>query len=402
MMKPFKIIIGCVSLVLIIFTEVYCEDPWSVSGLLSGARVVGEGCWSTGQFATPQNVSTAANIATSLVNTNTTVQSGLIQTQVLEAAKVIAQELAKNRKSNEELLNMQLAKIYDWEEGKNNIENTKYVKNLFGDISKIKSICAAPGVATKMQVNDTTIKKAEQDLEKWFYDYSWQFDSIKDIEDHHSDGILDENGNDTNVKGDNIIPNSGSHKMTKDSEAGEWEAPAKVASLLLDPMPALNLSKSQTKSTEVAKKYAFARKVKKASLLIPQMVFNKNIAEHLPTLELEDHVNAIYSDMGRDSGYEPLELVDGKISQAAMTDLLVKSRYKNPNWYSTLMVKNEVGLLRELLSMKALQLDMQRQQLEWTRLTSLLLAQDIADKTNDQMNPVLDELYQQTASDSQN
>jgi hypothetical protein len=98
-----------------------------------------------------------------------------------------------------------------------------------------------------------------------------------------------------------------------------------------------------------------------AARLIPaQNLVAGYIADHAPTLE--DPVVSWARDQWKQAGAsgDVPGLVEGKMSQAALFNLLSKMRLANPNWYNSIMSMNDTGLLREIALMRSVELELVR------------------------------------------
>lgn len=98
-----------------------------------------------------------------------------------------------------------------------------------------------------------------------------------------------------------------------------------------------------------------------------------DIALRSPTAEM----GILLRQMAKDAGYQgqaPDITPDNKASIAAYWDYVRLSRTGNPNWYIKLSTMGQSGLLREIATMQAQNLELQMRQYELMRLMSLALA----------------------------
>ncbi|MCP4021472.1 MAG: hypothetical protein GY729_06500, partial [Desulfobacteraceae bacterium] len=151
----------------------------------------------------------------------------------------------------------------------------------------------------------------------------------------------------------------------------------------------------QQKKSSISSKYQLVQKIKKAGLVLPVTLFSQNLADYAPVHPLAEKEICILKDKTGKSELEQVE--DNRISSAAMTDLDIKSRVDNAQWYKELMIKNKLALIREMVVMTSLELEQQRQALLRSKRVALLVAQDRAAKVNNTFNGILDGLYQQAA-----
>lgn len=330
---------------------------------MAGSSVVGC-CSSTGEIATPQEVNLATQKATKDVNLNTTNESTLIQSKIEQVGKVLGTELQKNRSSNEKLIENQNNQIrnllVEYGTAKEKIEAEK----TFGPQSRLDTLCDEPEIGGRIQAG----LKAETEVTKQLG---------KDIRTHNTTTrtqkekaqIIEKVPFDT-INSEALFP--ANKTLTKEAIKNSKN----VAQLITNPEPISQLSDKE--ASDMGKEFENSRKIIESRLIVPQLVFNKNIAAHSPSVPLGDQAIELHKKMGGSGKPEDVGVVDGMVSPYAMLDLMVNSRFSNPNWYAEISEKNQTALMRELLAMEATSMEMQKRQLELTQLMALLLAQDTA------------------------
>lgn len=159
-----------------------------------------------------------------------------------------------------------------------------------------------------------------------------------------------------------------------------------------NPHPLPELSQAQQESVG-GQGYTMARKVHEGRLSIALDTLTNHVSYHAPTLP--DEVTAWAREQWQgagSSGPMPGE-VDGKMSEAALFNLLSQMRIGNPNWGVQLSTANEVGLLRELLLMQAAQLELTRKNNDLLDRISFLTAMDYVTRMEGTMGPELESAY---------
>lgn len=146
------------------------------------------------------------------------------------------------------------------------------------------------------------------------------------------------------------------------------------------PLPALP---SGTQSTSAqALRYNAAVRVDTARLAVPQETEALIVTLHTASLNVGTWPSDTWAAMTDKNGGTPPGLVNGYISDNALTRLQVAARYANPSWYAGLATKNTEGLLREVALMDAVRMHMQYTQLRLTEHMAMMIAQMAAQEAN--------------------
>ncbi|MDR1166078.1 MAG: hypothetical protein LBO66_09515 [Deltaproteobacteria bacterium] len=124
------------------------------------------------------------------------------------------------------------------------------------------------------------------------------------------------------------------------------------------PLPTLP---PESLSLPAGKAYAVGKKAFDAKMAFYQGVLAQRVASLAPTVEgMESWVTGKWADMGGEGA--PPGLVEGRLSQDALTWFLTNVRLSSANWHEEILpTLPEAGLLRELASMKAVELELARQ-----------------------------------------
>ncbi|MDR1036268.1 MAG: hypothetical protein LBT40_06780, partial [Deltaproteobacteria bacterium] len=138
---------------------------------------------------------------------------------------------------------------------------------------------------------------------------------------------------------------------------------ARLIETLASPYPAPDLSEGQL-ATPAGRAYEARRRDFETRLALYQSVLARQAADRAPSVEgLEDWVRGKWEDMG--GAGEPPGLADGLLSQDALFWYLANMRLGSANWHEQeLSTLPEAGLLRELASMKAVEIELARRRNE--------------------------------------
>ncbi|MDR2460837.1 MAG: hypothetical protein LBE38_08670 [Deltaproteobacteria bacterium] len=167
-----------------------------------------------------------------------------------------------------------------------------------------------------------------------------------------------------------LIGNFGGPKTLTVEETGEL---SRFLESLSNPIPASELSEEQA-DTPGAKIYLTQKKDFESRQAIYQAVLAKVASLKIPTVEgLESWAIEKWNDMGGDG--PPPGVTEGLMSQEALFWFLANMRLASANWHEEVIpTLPEAGLLRELVSMEAIQLELLRRQNETLESIELMLA----------------------------
>ncbi|BBO86770.1 hypothetical protein DSCO28_73360 (plasmid) [Desulfosarcina ovata subsp. sediminis] len=193
---------------------------------------------------------------------------------------------------------------------------------------------------------------------------------------------------------ENIFPKDNTLQMDGDDEGTVTNA-VRWVQIATNPYPDLTVQE-ELEETPSGKDYEAVKKIKEASLTVPQLALSDIIANKTPSHELGDWAEQMNAIMGQ-SG-TPACVVDGKISADALLDMLTDLRYANPNWPIDIHSKSKDGLLRELLLMDSVNLEYQRRNLVLLQHIVAMVAQDTTDEAK-KMGRLMDEYRTQAISE---
>ena len=171
-----------------------------------------------------------------------------------------------------------------------------------------------------------------------------------------------------------LFPTGGSLSSTQVGTASQWID----ATTAPNPLPALPASVTGAS----AARYQAAVRVDTARLSVPQNTLAIIEALHAATMNVGTWTSDTWAAMTDSNKGTPPGVVNGRISDNALTRLMVNSRYANPSWYVSLATKNTQGLLREVAMMDAARMHMQYTQLRLTERMATMLAQIASQDAN--------------------
>ncbi|MDR2613477.1 MAG: hypothetical protein LBG06_11910 [Deltaproteobacteria bacterium] len=170
----------------------------------------------------------------------------------------------------------------------------------------------------------------------------------------------------------------------------------RLVETLSDPYPAPALSEAQ-RGTPAGRAYEAARLDHETRQALYQSALARRAADRAPSVEgLEPWARGKWEDMGG-SG-DPPGLAEGRLSQEALFWYLANMRLGSANWHEqTLAALPEAGLLRELASMEAVELELLRRLNERLELVAALLAADGLERLGGAPREALLALYNRAA-----
>ena len=177
---------------------------------------------------------------------------------------------------------------------------------------------------------------------------------------------------------ENVFPKGNTLQTDGEGEGSVTNA-VRWAQVVTNPYPDLETNDA-LKETASGQDYEAIKKIKEASLTVPQLALSDLIAHKTPSHELGNWAEQMNQIMGQ-SG-TPSCVVDGKISADALLNMLTDLRYANPNWPIDIHSKSTAGLLRELLLMRSVHLEFKRRQMELLQHLSAMLATKTARDNN--------------------
>lgn len=162
-----------------------------------------------------------------------------------------------------------------------------------------------------------------------------------------------------------ILPPSGSIQSLK--------AARNYVDNVLNPKPPIKLP-SKDKGSPQGQRYTADRNVYQARMSLERSAVRQILVMNTPTAPLGQWAKLAWQAMGRTG--QPTGVVNGRISPLALEQLQISLREGNPAWYTHVTThENTVGLLRELVLMRAISLKMQMQRLRLAMHASLINAE---------------------------
>ncbi len=246
-----------------------------------------------------------------------------------------------------------------------------------------KSICGGTNLGAGVQIASQVTKKLTEDMRKKQFDYSNTHQ--KPIK--YQQRIVSDEHPKTEEMFKSLMPTN--MTLTQKELADAQETIKSIS----NPAPAPMITEEIEKESAA---YTAARKIHETRLSIAQAALTEHVAYHAPTLPTE--VTAWASEQWKATGSSgPVPgVVDGKMSQAALFNLLSQMRIGNANYSSQLASLNETGLMREFIQMQAVELEIARKNNEFLDQLTVLAALDYLTKIDGSTSEKLNELYAQT------
>ncbi len=246
-----------------------------------------------------------------------------------------------------------------------------------------KSICGGTNLGAGVQIASQVTKKLTEDMRKKQFDYSNTHQ--KPIK--YQQRIVSDEHPKTEEMFKSLMPTN--MTLTQKELADAQETIKSIS----NPAPAPMITEEIEKESAA---YTAARKIHETRLSIAQAALTEHVAYHAPTLPTE--VTAWASEQWKATGSSgPVPgVVDGKMSQAALFNLLSQMRIGNANYSSQLASLNETGLMRELVQMQSAKLELIRKNNELLDRLRILAALDYLTKMDGSTSEKLNELYART------
>lgn len=255
--------------------------------------------------------------------------------------------------------------------------------DLYGSTAQPNTLCGSTSVGAGVQVGTQAATEVRKDMRKKQIDYANNADARPY---DYLTRILAAEHPDVKTIPDAIYPLD--RTLTPEQLAQAHE----TVKTLADPRP-LPVATDDQKTTPAGETYAAARVVHEGRVQTAMESLNHHIAFHAPTLpgDVASWAQQQWQDAGA-SGTPP-GVVDGKMSEAALLNLLVQARLGNPNWYTQIAGATEAGLLRELVLMQAVQLQISHKNLEYLDRLSVVTALDYLSRMEGTTGKDMDALY---------
>ncbi len=245
-----------------------------------------------------------------------------------------------------------------------------------------KTLCGSSNLGASIQVSGQVSREIIKDMRDKQLEHNDKADKpLKFL-----NRILADDHPDIEKMTESIIPNN--HTLTNDQVAQAQETIKSLA----NPLPAPVLT-DEIKQSIGGQGYAAARQIHETRLSIAMAALTEHVAYHAPTLPSE--VTAWAQEQWTAAGASgPIPgVVNGKMSEAALHNLLSQLRIGNPNWASQVATSNNTGLLRELLQIQAVQLELTRKNNQLLDRLTVLSAVDFLSRMEGMTGEKLKKLY---------
>ncbi|MBQ9407135.1 MAG: hypothetical protein IJU37_10435 [Desulfovibrio sp.] len=317
------------------------------------------------------------------VNSNTNAEAQGIRTEITEAAQNIIGTIRVSSQSIVRALVDLKESTVAALKGHAAAREAQKTSDLYGKAGQPNGLCGSTAVGAGLQVGLQAGTRLHQDMRHKQVDYG-NTPSAKPLE--YLRRLLDEEHPDVKTMPDVLFPLE--RTLTADQLAQAHE----TIKTLADPRP-LPLPTETQKETPAGEAYTAARLVHQGRIQNATELLNFHVAFHAPTLP--DDVTAWAREQWQEAGAAgtPPGIVDGKLSEAALFNLLVQTRLGNPNWFTHIAEETEPGLLRELVLLQAIQLQMTHKNTELLDRLAVVDALDYLTRLEGRTGKDLDTLY---------
>lgn len=342
--------------------------------LFGGAIVKGSGVATIGgPIATTAEVAKVSSDIRASIATST----NQIITKMHQGHSAIVDQLKRNGAADKEMTKKLGEQMRDLFVEFGNANARQRAEELFGSGFKPADTCTNPDLSAKIQVGRKVERQTSRAMYGQLRKHNQGYHAVGGFERKIREKPMEE------ISAEYLLPPNNTLTPEQVDKAKE------MAEMITNPMPATKLPPNRL-NTPQGKSYEARVKIKEAKLSVPQAVYAATTASYAPTLPLGEWVTNQYREMGATG--TPPDVVDGKVSAMALFEVLSSMRLANPNWDKKLQQGTEKWLLYEIARMNATQLEIQRRQLEYLQQIAMMLAQDQSDKTNQTMNPVLNNM----------
>lgn len=317
------------------------------------------------------------------VNTNTKLESKAIRAEIVTAAQnIIGTIKTENATLVRAIMALQESNATQIKSLGIAQENQR-TKDLYGNKSQPAGLCGSSTLGAGIQASTKAIAKVhktmrEKQLEFFNNPDARPLDYNQRLADDKHPGIKE--------IVEAIFPLE--HTLTAEQVGNAQEAIKSLTNARPVPM-----ATDEQKQTPAGETYAATRLIHQGRLAIGQEAMNAHVAYHSPTLP--DDVVGWAENQWKEAGGQgsPTGLVDDKLSEAGLYKLLSQMRIGNPNWLTGLASLTEVGLLRELLLIQAMQFELTRKNSEFLDRMTFIMALDYTTKMDAAQNKELEDLY---------
>ena len=256
-------------------------------------------------------------------------------------------------------------------------------EDLYGKAAQPSGLCGASSLGGGLQLGAQAATQVRGTMREKQLEYANK-EGAKPVE--YLNRVLDEAHPDEQAIVDSLFPLG--ETLTENQVADAHEA----IKTLANPRPLPVVTDAQ-KETPAGQTYAAARQIHASRLSTVMETLNSHVVYHAPTLP-DDVTNWAQNQWSEAGGSgTPPGLVDGKLSEAGLFKLLTQLRLGNPNWYSQVTSATEAGLLRELVTMQAIQLELTRKNNDFLDRLSVIVSLDYLTRMDGVTGKEMNDLY---------
>ena len=317
------------------------------------------------------------------VNMNTNAEAQSIRSEITSAAQNI---IGTIRVSSETIVRA----IVDLKEstvsalkGQTAAKEAQKTSDLYGKAGQPNGLCGSTAMGAGLQVGLQAGANLQQDMRQKRVSYG-NTPSAKPVE--YLRRLLAAEHPDAQAMPDALFPLN--HTLSAEQLAQAHE----TIKTLADPRPLPVPTEAQKKSP-AGEAYAAARLVHQGRIQNAAELLSYHVAFHAPTLP--DDVATWAKEQWQEAGASgtPPDIVDGKLSEAGLLNLLVQIRMGNPNWFTHIAEETEAGLLRELVLMQAIQLQLTHKNTEILDRMAVVESLDYLTRLEGRTGKDIDTLY---------
>lgn len=262
-------------------------------------------------------------------------------------------------------------------------ENSEY----FSPLSHSSFGCCLESEGVGITIGDRNRNQTYQDLYNSVANYNKQAVPKRDITSNLFTSL-------SGPSGASIVDSSNIFPAFEATDLGDSGILVENIAVLTNPDPYPILTQPTHADTPSGEAYHILRKIKAARIAVPQQALteiavNKTAVYHMP--DWGGQINQSITSGA--SPYHPYMFNSTTLSADGVLALQTEARYANPSWLIDLHRKTEVGLLRELAIMKAVNLEFSRRQLQAAKKEVYARAAMVAQKVNIEMEPILQDAF---------
>lgn len=317
------------------------------------------------------------------VNAHTTAEATAIRSEILQAAQniigTIQTQTATLVRAITGLKERNAAQL----KGEALASEAMKTQDRYGKASQPAALCGSTSVGAGVQLGAQAQEKVHEAMRQKQVDYSNKA-GAKPVE--YLNRVLADDHPDIKNMTDSLWPLK--NTLTEEEVGKAQETIKSIGNPR--PMPVVT---DDQKETPAGQTYDAARKIHEGRLAAAMEAMNYHTAYHAPTLP--DDVTTWAQNQWKEAGSSgtPPGVVNGKLSEAGLYELLARMRMGNPNWFQQLAQANDTGLLRELVMMQAVNLELTRKNNEFLDRLTFLISLDYVTRMEGTTGKDMEELY---------